>query len=29
MTGDRGNYAKALPQDALIEVMERYGRSTP
>jgi D-aminopeptidase len=27
MTGDRGHYAKALPHDALIEVMDRYGRS--
>ena len=27
MTGNRGHYAKALPHEALMEVMERYGRS--
>jgi D-aminopeptidase len=26
MTGDRGHYAKALPHDALTQVLERYGR---
>jgi len=26
MTGDQGHYAKALPHDALIEVMSRFGR---
>jgi D-aminopeptidase len=26
MIGDQGHYAKALPHDALIEVMQRYGR---
>ena len=26
MTGDQGHYVKALPHDALIEVMKRYGR---
>ena len=26
MTGDQGHYAKALPHDALMEVMARYGR---
>ncbi len=25
MTGDQGHYVKALPHDALIEVMNRYG----
>jgi len=29
MTGDQGNYAKALPHDKLMEVMKRYGRSAP
>jgi D-aminopeptidase len=27
MTGDQGNYAKALPHDALMEVLDQYGRS--
>jgi len=26
MTGDQGHYVKALPHDALLEVMKRYGR---
>jgi D-aminopeptidase len=26
MTGDRGSFARALPHDALIEVMKQYGR---
>jgi D-aminopeptidase len=27
MTGDQGHYAKALPHDALMEVMKQYGRA--
>ena len=26
MTGDQGHSAKALPHDALMEVMKQYGR---
>jgi D-aminopeptidase len=29
MTGDRGHYAKALPHDALMEVLQRYGKPAP
>jgi len=29
MTGDQGHYAKALPHDALMEVLQRYGKPAP